>query len=96
MGPGLGGLLLQMTPRFCGGSGGSEMWDGPVMIGLLSGSCVVCVDGLVKGNGVSVLIGGCVACCVCTCNLELLYNMTLGCELDLRWCLLDMRFGQLD
>ena len=49
-------LLLQMTPRLCGGI------DGPEMIELLSGSCPVCLDGLVKGNGVSLLIGH--MCCL--------------------------------
>ena len=44
-------LLLQMTPRFCGGV------DVPEMIELLSGSCMVCVDNLVKDNGASVLTG---------------------------------------
>ena len=50
-GSGCGVLLLWTTPRSCGGM------DGPEMVELLSGSCVVCVDGLVKGNGVPVLIG---------------------------------------
>ena len=39
-----------MTPRFCGGVDGPEMYE------LLSGSFVVCVDGLVKGDGISVLM----------------------------------------
>ena len=48
--------MLQMTPRSCVGVDGPEMQDGPEMYELLSDSGVVCVNGLVKGDGVSVLM----------------------------------------
>ena len=54
----VGILLLWITPRCCGGV------DGPEMYQLLSGSGVVCVEGLVKGNDVPVLIG-CMCCLLC-------------------------------
>ena len=40
-----------MTPRLCGGVDSPEMYE------LLSGSSIVCVDGLVKGDGISLLMG---------------------------------------
>ena len=66
MGSDLWILLLQMTPRICGGVDGPEMYE------LLSGSSVVCVDGLVKGNDMSLLMEHMFACCICICDLGLL------------------------
>ena len=52
-------LLFQMTPEFCGGVDGPEMYE------ILSGFACVCADGLMKGDGVSVLMGICVVCYIC-------------------------------
>ena len=59
---GLGILLLQMTSSSFGGSGGPEMSDGPEIVELWCGCGVVCVDGLVKSDSVSVLMGQ--MCCL--------------------------------
>ena len=45
-----------MTPKLCVGK------DGFVMVAIASGSLGVCVGGLVKGDGMSVLIGH--ICCL--------------------------------
>ena len=57
---GKGGLFWRLyccrpTPRLCGGVDGPEMYE-------LSSSCIMCVDGLMKGDDVSVLIGQ--MCCL--------------------------------
>ena len=64
-GSGVGILLLQMTSSAFGGCGGPEIVELFCVCG------VVCVDGLEKGESVSVLRGGYV-CCTCACNLGLL------------------------
>ena len=58
----LGILLLLMPSSSFGGIGGPEIWDSPEMIELLPGSGVGCVDHLVIGDGVSVLMGQ--MCCL--------------------------------
>ena len=55
-------LLLWKTPRLSAVVDALEMLDGPEVYELLSGSCVACADGLVKGNGMSVLMGH--MCCL--------------------------------
>ena len=65
--------LLWMTPGLCGSV------NGPAVYELLLCSLGVCKGGLVKGDGMSVLMGH--MCCLLHLYfcLVLLYSMILGC-----------------